>query len=112
MLAIRNRCINRLTSLFIQLANSGNIINLELKPVEESPKHRRVGRKSEYDRILEKSLEDESTKYAEVSKKGVKNISSASALKNRIKKKKLDDSVNVRMISKKVCLEKIWSNKD
>ena len=57
--------------------------------------------------ILEKFLADEEIKYAEVSKKGVKTVSLASALKARIKNKKLNDKVKVRQISKKVYLEKL-----
>ena len=57
--------------------------------------------------ILEKFLADEETKYAEVSKKGVKTVSLASALKARIRNKNLSNKVKVRQIAKKVYLEKL-----
>jgi len=81
-------------------------MTFELKPIKEIPKIERGVRKSEYDEILEKFLEAE-TKYAEISKEGVKTVSLASGLRNRIINRKLDKKIKVRQISKKVYLEKL-----
>lgn len=83
-------------------------MSIELKPVKELPKIAGRGvRRSEYDEILEKFLADEETKYAEVSKEGIKTVSLASALKARISKNKLTNKVKVRQIKGKVYLEKL-----
>lgn len=75
------------------------------KPIKELPKPRRA-RKSDYEEIIEKFLDDKTAKYAEISREGVKSVSLASALRRIIKQKDLSDKVTVRVIGGKVYLAK------
>ena len=79
-------------------------MSIEYKPIKELPKPRRA-RKSEYEEIIKRFLEDK-TKYAEISREGVKTVSLASALRRIIKQKDLSDKVTVSVIGGKVYLVK------
>ena len=79
-------------------------MSIEYRPIEELPKPRRA-RKSEYEEIIKKFLDD-TAKYAEVSREGVKSVSLASALRRIIKQKDLSNKVTVSVIGGKVYLVK------
>ena len=80
-------------------------MSIEYRPVKELPKPRRA-RKSEYEEIIEKFLNDKATKYAEISREGVKPVSLASALRRIIKQRNLYSKITVSVIGGKVYLVK------
>lgn len=80
-------------------------MSIVYKPVKELPKGLRA-RRSEYEEVIEKFLDDKTTKYAEISKEGVKSVSLASALRRIIKQKNLSDKIAISVIGGKVYLVK------
>lgn len=57
-------------------------MSIELKPIKQLPKAKR-GKTTEYENVLKQFMQGDD-KFCEVSKKGVKGISLASALKQKI----------------------------
>jgi len=79
-------------------------MSIKYEPVKELPKRERP-RRSEYEAIIKRFIEDEETKYARVSKEGVKPSSLASVFRGIIKRKKYT-GVKVSIIQGQVYLVK------
>ena len=79
-------------------------MSIKYEPVKELPKRERP-RRSEYEAIIKRFIEDEEIKYARVSKEGVKPRSLASAFRGIIKRKNYSN-VKVSIIKGEVYLIK------